>query len=61
MEGPDNIKNKIIIDTTTPLDFSQGLPPRMAVGHTDSAAETVQRLLPQAKVIKALNSKFKLQ
>jgi len=61
MAGPNNIKNKIVIDTTNPLDFSQGLPPRMAVGHTDSAAEMVQRLLPQAKVIKALNSKFKLQ
>jgi len=55
MAGPNNIKNKIVIDTTNPLDFSQGLPPRMAVGHTDSAAEMVQRLLPQAKVIKALN------
>ena len=55
MGDPNNIKNKIVIDTTNPLDFSQGLPPRMAVGHTDSAAETVQRLLPQAKVIKAFN------
>lgn len=55
MAVPNNIKNKIVIDTTNPLDFSQGLPPRMAVGHTDSAAETVQRLLPQAKVIKAFN------
>jgi predicted dinucleotide-binding enzyme len=55
MAGPNNIKNKIVIDTTNPLDFSQGLPPRMAVGHTDSAAETIQRLLPQAKVIKTFN------
>jgi predicted dinucleotide-binding enzyme len=55
MADPNNMKNKIVIDTTNPLDFSQGLPPRMAVGHTDSAAETVQRLLPQAKVIKAFN------
>jgi predicted dinucleotide-binding enzyme len=55
MAGPNNMKNKIVIDTTNPLDFSHGLPPKMTVGHTDSAAETVQRLLPQAKVIKAFN------
>ena len=37
------------------MDFSKGLPPRMAVGYTDSAAETNQRLIPDAKVIKAFN------
>ena len=38
MAGPSNMTDKVVIDTTNPLDFSQGLPPRMAVGHTDSAA-----------------------
>ena len=60
MAGPNNTKNKVVIDTTNPLDFSQGLPPRMAVGHTDSAGETIQRLLPEAKVIKAM-PKFRLR
>ena len=55
MAGPGNMSGKVIIDTTNPLDFSQGLPPRMAVGHTDSAAETVQRLLYDARVVKAFN------
>jgi predicted dinucleotide-binding enzyme len=55
MAGPSNMSDKVIIDTTNPLDFSQGLPPRMVVGHTDSAAEINQRLLPGAKVVKAFN------
>jgi 8-hydroxy-5-deazaflavin:NADPH oxidoreductase len=55
MAGPSNLKGKVVIDTTNPLDFSQGLPPRMAVGHTDSAAEINQRSLPGTKVVKAFN------
>jgi 8-hydroxy-5-deazaflavin:NADPH oxidoreductase len=55
MADPDNMTDKVVIDTTNPLDFSQGLPPRMAVGITDSAGEINQRLLPGAKVVKAFN------
>jgi 8-hydroxy-5-deazaflavin:NADPH oxidoreductase len=55
MAGQNNMVNKVVIDTINPLDFSQGLPPRMAVGHTDSAAEIIQRLLPNAKIVKAFN------
>jgi predicted dinucleotide-binding enzyme len=55
MAGPGNMSGKVIIDTINPLDFSQGLPPRMAIGHTESAAEINQRLLPGAKVVKAFN------
>ena len=50
-----NFMSKIVIDVTNPLDFSKGMPPKLAIGHTDSAGETVQRLLPNAKVIKTLN------
>ena len=50
-----NIMGIIVIDVTNPLDFSEGMPPKLAIGHTDSAGETVQRLLPNAKVIKTLN------
>jgi predicted dinucleotide-binding enzyme len=59
-----NVKNfngKIVIDVTNPLDFSRGMPPRLAVGHTDSAGETVQRLLPESKIVKALNTVGNLQ
>lgn len=50
-----NLANKIVIDVTNPLDFSKGMPPRLALGHTDSAGETVQRILPDSKVVKAFN------
>jgi predicted dinucleotide-binding enzyme len=50
-----NFAGKIVIDVTNPLDFSKGVPPRLAVGHTDSGGETVQSLLTQAKVVKAFN------
>src|SRR5918999_944812 len=51
MANVKNFTGKIVIDVTNPLDFSKGMPPRLAVGHTDSAGETVQRLLPESKIV----------
>jgi hypothetical protein len=51
----DNLKGKILIDATNPLDFSRGFPPTLALSGTDSGGEQVQRLAPGALVVKAFN------
>jgi 8-hydroxy-5-deazaflavin:NADPH oxidoreductase len=55
MADSKNFAGKVLIDVTNPLDFSKGIPPKLSVGHTDSAGEIVQRLLPDARVVKAFN------
>lgn len=54
--GVTNFQGKVLIDTTNPLDFSGGMPPRLALGGNDSGGEHVQRLLPDAHVVKAFNT-----
>lgn len=56
MAGAGNFDGKVVIDTTNPLDFSKGMPPRLYVGTTDSLGEQVQRWLPGAHVVKAFNT-----
>jgi predicted dinucleotide-binding enzyme len=56
MAGPDKLRGKVVIDATNPLDFSGGMPPKLAVSGNDSAGERVQRLLPEAHVVKAFNT-----
>jgi hypothetical protein len=53
--GAANLEGKILIDTTNPLDFSKGSPNLAVVGN-DSGGERVQRLMPDALVVKAFNT-----
>lgn len=57
MAGKEKLKNKIIVDISNPLDFSNGMPPSLYPqwSNTYSLAEAIQDLLPQSKVVKTLN------
>ena len=54
--GEDALAGKTIVDTTNPLDFSRGFPPRLFVVGDDSLGEQVQRAFPRSHVVKALNT-----
>jgi len=54
--GPENLRDRILIDLANPLDFSKGMPPSLTVCNTDSLGEQIQRALPATKVVKILNT-----
>ena len=54
--GSDNLAGKILIDVANPLDFSGGFPPTLFVKQTDSLGEQIQRMFPEARVVKTLNT-----
>jgi predicted dinucleotide-binding enzyme len=54
--GADNLKGKILIDLANPLDFSKGMPPSLTVANTNSLGEEIQKMLPNTKVVKTLNT-----
>ena len=56
LAGPSNFAGKLLIDVTNPLDFSKGMPPGLFIGTTDSLGERIQRMLPEAKVVKCFNT-----
>jgi predicted dinucleotide-binding enzyme len=54
----EDLKDKIIIDLSNPLDFSHGMPPSLLPGlnNTYSLGEMIQSTFPVAKVVKTLNT-----
>jgi predicted dinucleotide-binding enzyme len=42
LAGEDNLNDKVLVDISNPLDFSQGMPPRLLVSNTDSLGEQIQ-------------------
>lgn len=51
-----DLTGKVLVDISNPLDFSAGFPPTLAVKDTDSLGEQIQRALPDARVVKTLNT-----
>jgi predicted dinucleotide-binding enzyme len=54
--GAGNLGEKVLVDVANPLDFSDGMPPRLSVCNTDSLGEQIQRAFPDARVVKALHT-----
>lgn len=51
------MSGKIVVDVTNPLDFTQGMPPKILEKfQTVSLGEHLQELLPDSFVVKALNT-----
>ena len=55
MAGAENLKDKILIDTSNPIDRSEGVW-KLTVCNTDSLGEQIQRAFPETRVVKTLNT-----
>ncbi|MDX1378388.1 MAG: NAD(P)-binding domain-containing protein [Anaerolineales bacterium] len=55
MAGAENLKDKILIDTSNPLNRTTD-PWTLSVCNNDSLGEQIQRIFPDTKVVKTLNT-----
>ncbi|HTX92298.1 MAG TPA: NAD(P)-binding domain-containing protein [Anaerolineales bacterium] len=53
--GAENLKGKILIDTSNPIDYSTEIT-TLTVCNTDSLGEQIQRAFPETRVVKTLNT-----
>lgn len=51
-----DLTGKVLVDCTNPLRLAPGIGLALTVGFTDSGAESVARLAPGARVVKAFNT-----
>ncbi|MGP4669605.1 NADPH-dependent F420 reductase [Agrobacterium pusense] len=56
--GREGLAGKVLVDLALPLDFSDGMPPKLLIANTDSLGEQIQRTYPETKVVKTLNTVF---
>jgi len=56
MAGVLNLKGKIVVDVSNPLDFSKGMPPTLSICNDNSLAEEIQAAFPESQVVKTLNT-----
>jgi len=54
--GAENLAGKVLIDVANPLDTAHGMPPSLSVCNTDSLGEQIQRIFPDVRVVKTLNT-----
>ena len=54
--GIANLRGKILVQVSNPLDFSKGMPPTLTICNTDSLGEQIQSEFPDVRVVKALNT-----
>lgn len=56
LAGTENLRGKILMDVSNPLDSSRGMPPTLSFCNTDSLGERIQSAFPDVRVVKTLNT-----